>query len=126
MTNFEYYIKGGKAYEGWFKFYGDHNCRGTTTIDKYNNWLLREHEEPILDDIEKKYLSNIIKPFRNRVSSIAKVKDTEFGSNNINYYIDIQIDGGNDFCFLPSFKPNTRMYKNMKVNRKYTIKELGL
>ena len=127
MTNFEYYIASGRGKEGWMAFVETAPFRtGGRAIDKYNNWLLREHEEPILDDIEKKYLSNIIKPFRNRVSSIAKVKDTEFGSNNINYYIDIQIDGGNDFCFLPSFKPNTRMYKNMKVNRKYTIKELGL
>ena len=124
MTNFEYYIKGGRTNEGWRKFHDDHNCKGITTIDKYNNWLLKEHEEPILDDIEKEYLSNIIKPFRNRVSFIAKVKD--ISNDVIYYYIEIQIDGGDDFVFLPSFKPNTGMYKNMKVNHKYTLKELGL
>ena len=51
MTNFEYYIKGGRTNEGWRKFHDDHNCKGITTIDKYNNWLLKEHEEPILNDI---------------------------------------------------------------------------
>jgi hypothetical protein len=126
MTNFEYYIVGGRKHEGWYKFYNEDQSKieGDNTIDKYNNWLLREHEEPILDDTEKEYLSNVIKPFRNRVSSIAKVKDLTF--SDVNYYIDIHIDNDNDFCFLPSFKPSTGMYKNMEVNRKYTLKELGL
>jgi hypothetical protein len=125
MTNFEYYIAGGRGKEGWVAFVETAPFRtGGRAIDRYNNWLLEEHKEPILDDIEKKYLSNVIKPFRNRVSSIAKVKDLTF--SDVNYYIDIHIDNDNDFCFLPSFKPSTGMYKNMEVNRKYTLKELGL
>jgi hypothetical protein len=125
MTNFEYYIASGKGKEGWVAFVETAPFRtGGRAIDRYNDWLLKEHEEPILDDIEKKYLSNVIKPFRNRVSSIAKVKDLTF--SDVNYYIDIHIDNDNDFCFLPSFKPSTGMYKNMEVNRKYTLKELGL
>lgn len=126
MTNFEYYIAGDKAKKGWEAFLKTAPFRtGGRAIDKYNNWLLEEHEEPILDDIEKEYLSNVIKPFRNRVSSIAKVKDLTF--SDLNYYIDIHIDNNDDdFCFLPSFKSSTGMYKNMEVNRKYTLKELGL
>jgi hypothetical protein len=125
MTNFEYYIKGGKAKEGWEMFLKTSPLsKAGRIIDRYNNWLLEEHKEPILDDIEKKYLSNVIKPFRNRVSSIAKVKDLTF--SDVNYYIDIHIDNDDDFCFLPSFKPSTGMYKNMEANRKYTLKELGL
>ena len=61
MTNFEYYIKGGRTNEGWRAFLNvESNYKGRT-LDKYNNWLLNKHEEPILDDIEKEYLSNIIK-----------------------------------------------------------------
>ena len=83
MTNFEYYIKGGRADEGWKKFYDtSHNRKGTTTIDKYNNWLLEEHEEPILDDIEKEYLSNIIKPFKKKVLYIVK------GEGRDSYFIE--------------------------------------
>lgn len=129
MTNFEYYIAGGRKHEGWHKFYNEDQSKmkGNNTIDKYNNWLLKEHEEPILDDIEKEYLSNVIKPFRKRVSSITKVKDVAFGSvSDISYYINIQLDDGDDFCFLPSFKPSAKMYKGMEVNRKYTLKELNL
>ena len=121
MTNFEYYIKGGRTNEGWRKFYDDHNCRGTTTIDKYNNWLLKEHEEPILDDIEKKYLSNVIKPFRDRVTSISKEKD----GGKKGYYIEISLIDY-DYVFLPYFKESTKMYTGMKLNQKYSLKELGL
>jgi hypothetical protein len=122
MTNFEYYIAGDKAKEGWEAFLkASPLSKAGQTIDKYNNWLLEEHEEPILDDIEKEYLSNVIKPFRNRVSSIAKVKDI-----NKMYYIDIQLDDGDDFCFLPYFKPSAKMYEGMEVNHKYTLKELNL
>ena len=128
MTNFEYYIASGKGKEGWVAFVETTPFKtGGRAIDKYNDWLLREHKEPILDDIEKEYLSNVIKPFRNRVSSITKVKDVAFGSvSDVSYYIDIQLDDGDDFCFLPSFKPSSRMYKNMEINRKYTLEELNL
>ena len=75
--------------------------------------------KPILDDVEKKYLSSIIKPFRNRVKYISKyhiISDTK-------EYIDIELD--NDGCLLPVFKENT-MYKGMKVGKEYTLEELGL
>ncbi len=123
MTNFEYYIAGGMKYEGWRKFYDkdQFEVKGASTIDKYNNWLLKEHKEPILDDVEKEYLSNVIKPFRNRVTSISKDKDAK----DAIYYIAIRIDDGRDFCFLPYFKSN-RMYKNMEIGCDYTLKELGL
>ena len=126
MTNFEYYIAGGRANEGWTKFYFSHqNQKGETTIGEYNNWLLEEHKEPILDDVEKEYLSNVIKPFRNRVTSISKNRDTKLGIFDVNYYIAIRIDDGRDFCFLPYFKSN-KMYKNMEIGCDYTLKELGL
>lgn len=126
MTNFEYYIKGGKADEGWSVFTTDYYSKGIgRAIDRYNNWLLEEHKEPILDDVEKEYLSNVIKPFRNRVTSISKDRDTKLGTSDVNYYIAIRIDNGRDFCFLPYFKSN-RMYKNMEIGCDYTLKELGL
>ena len=121
MTNFEYYIKGGRNNEGWGAFVNvESNCKGRTTIDRYNNWLLKEHEEPILDDVEKEYLSNVIKPFRNRVFYICKVDEGK------RFYMEITLDNGTDFIFLPYFKSSSKMYKNMKLNHKYTLEELGL
>jgi hypothetical protein len=125
MTNFEYYIAGGMKYEGWRKFYDkdQFTVKGTSTIDKYNNWLLKEHEEPILDDIEKKYLSSIIKPFRNRVLYISKI---DAGNKN-SYFIEMRINNnGMDYVVLPNFSYSAKMYTNMKPDHHYTLKELNL
>ena len=121
MTNFEYYIASGRDKEGWMAFVETAPFRtGGRAIDKYNNWLLKEHEEPILDDTERKYLSNVIKPFRDRVEYISKEKV----EGNETYYITIFID--DDYIFLPYFKESTKMYVGMKPDKRYTLKELGL
>ena len=77
----------------------------------------------ILDDAEKRYLSNIIKPFKDQVIAIAK------RSANYGEFIDIMIDEGEigdcGNIYLPYFKPDS-MYKGMKVNREYTLDQLGL
>lgn len=86
-------------------------------------WLLEEYSEPILDDIERKYLSAIIKPFKNYVTGIIKIKDDyEKGK----HYIRIIVKKYTyEYLNLPWFEENT-MYKGMKENKKYTLKELGL
>lgn len=77
---------------------------------------LFEREE-ILDETEKKYLASIIKPFRNKVESIRKkASNKEFIS------IELKDEASIDF---PYFKKGT-MYKGMKEDKEYTLKELGL
>lgn len=78
---------------------------------------LKEENKPILDNAEKRYLENVIRPFKDKVTSIAK----------LNYWDDeyINIDMHNEAIVLPNFKKNT-MYKDMKKGEKYTLKELGL
>lgn len=77
----------------------------------------------ILDPAEKRYLLNVIKPFKNQVIAIAK------RSANYGEFIDIMIDEGEigdcGNIYLPYFKPDT-MYKGMKVDREYTLEQLGL
>ena len=119
MTNFEYYVKGGKTNKGWCVFLNvASDYKGKRTIDKYNNWLLDEHKESILDDIEREYLSNVIKPFRDRVSFIEKSEDGK------GCYIEVFLNDY-DYVFLPYFT-STKMYAGMKLNHKYTLKELNL
>ena len=77
-----------------------------------------KREEAILDNVEKKYLSNVIRPFRDKVKNIAKITVSEEKE-----YISISLK--NDIVLLPNFKRNT-MYKNMKANKEYTLEELGL
>ena len=77
---------------------------------------------PILDDIEKKYLSNVIKPFRNTVISIAK----RSAYNNLSYIaISLKKYLVEESVTLPYFE-TTQMYKNMKLDKVYTLEELGL
>ena len=82
--------------------------------------------KPILDEKEKEYLINIIKPFRNCVTSVTK--RNHFNSYEIEYisvtYVD-SIDNSTYIFSLPNFKEGT-MYKGMEVGKEYTLEELGL
>ena len=75
--------------------------------------------KPILDNIEKNYLSNIIKPFRNRIDYIAKVN-----LSNRREYILIKMKNY-ELISLPFFTAGT-MYKGMENDKDYTLKDLGL
>ncbi len=80
--------------------------------------------KPILDDSEKEYLGNIIKPFRDRVISIRKIEDP--GEENLIIYVEHFKDKSIGETFmLPSFGKKT-MYKNMELGKRYTLEELGL
>ena len=72
----------------------------------------------ILDDAEKRYLSAVIRPFRDRVRSVTK----GLKINRKEEYI--VIDAGFQM-FFPGFKANT-MYKGMDLRKDYTLEELGL
>ena len=102
----------------------------TITSMLSDDW--EEYKEPILDEKEKEYLSAVIKPFKDRVFYIQKVKTT----NLDNQFIFIRVKRYDceeneresteyEDIDLPYFKANT-MYKNMKGDKKYSLKELGL
>ena len=76
----------------------------------------------ILDPAEKKYLSAVIKPFRNKVEWVRK-----FSSPNHREYIKISYQDSTHSNVLnfPDFKVGT-MYRGMKIGKAYTLKELGL
>ncbi|MDQ0153138.1 hypothetical protein J2S20_001847 [Moryella indoligenes] len=73
----------------------------------------------ILDKVEKRYLSAVIKPWRDRVIHIAKMS-FNMGKKE---HLSITIKG--DDIYLPEFGPNT-MYQGMELDRGYTLEELGL
>lgn len=69
---------------------------------------------------EKEYLSNIIKPFRDRVENVEKCDSgIEHGE-----YITIRIRDDVPIE-LPIFEKNT-LYQNMETYIEYTLEELGL
>ena len=87
----------------------------------------------ILDEVEKEYLGNIIKPFRNRILYIAKSETVKTYDNpNPKIYECIYIiykDSSkkkNPFYMgFPCFEKGT-MYEGMELDKKYTLEELGL
>lgn len=81
--------------------------------------IIWERNENILDDIEKRYLRDVIRPWRNSVTTITKC--ALYGD----YYLHISINGG-DICDLPSFGPKSGMYDGMEVGKRYTLEQLGL
>lgn len=80
-----------------------------------------KREESILNEEERKYLSAVIKPFRNNVQYV-----TRRHSVIISEYENIIIQYNDDtYTILKNFKAGT-MYKGMKLGRIYTLEELGL
>lgn len=90
---------------------------------KMVRWLLSEYQEPpILDEVEREYLSAVCKPYE--VGEIVKTEnksdiewicisvfsETKIGICNIN---------------LPYFNAKTA-YRGMKLNKHYTPQELGV
>lgn len=88
--------------------------------ESFFKWLFEEFKEPILDDVEKEYLSDVIRPFRKKVETISKFQNW----NNTQQYIYIALKSQH-YCTLPSF-PKGTMYKGMETQREYTLEELGL
>lgn len=91
--------------------------------DKFLNQKIEIKVPDILDKEEKEYLSNVIKPFRDRVINIKKVGISD------KYFISIKIHSSFNLsqieCTdLPIFI--TDIYKGMEVDKCYTLEELGL
>lgn len=78
-----------------------------------------EHKEEILDEAEKRYLKAVIRPFRARMKYIMK-EDINYATKEY-----IRIDIGREMINLPKFDSGS-MYKGMKLNKGYTLEELGL
>nr|DAK22236.1 MAG TPA: hypothetical protein [Caudoviricetes sp.] len=83
------------------------------------NWLEQEYKPPILNDVEKAYLSAVIKPFRKEVKYAYKIC-SEIDKRE---YLEISLENG--VISFPYFEKGT-MYKGMEVKKTYTLKELGL
>ena len=75
-------------------------------------------DEYILDKEERRYLRNIIRPFKEKVLSICKESRINYEFIRINLVENEHID-------LPFFEYD-EYYKNMKVNKNYTLQDLKL
>lgn len=81
-------------------------------------WMAQEYKEELLDYAEKKYLSEVIRPFRKEVTTIEKLE----APAGREYIVIILKDDGKHFL---CFKKDTR-YSGLELEKKYTPEELGL
>lgn len=89
----------------------------TGTLEVENGYIV---EKEILDEVEKEYLSNVIRPFRDKVEYIMEVTSWPCVGKE---YIKIRlIEEG---MGLPYFEKGS-MYKGMEEEKEYTLEELGL
>lgn len=80
-----------------------------------------ERKEEILDETEKRYLASVIRPFKNKVRYIVKYDNPLCPGKE---YLRINLKSDAEINF-PDFKKDY-MYKGMKEDKKYTLKELEL
>ena len=110
----------GKCTKEYREFCEGFKCTGCK--ERFLKWLLEEYKEPVLDDVEKEYLSAVIKSFRKKVSYISKLEKCYPETDQ---FIKITLINDEYVC-LPYFTRKSRMYIGMKPFRHYTLQELGL
>lgn len=126
------FVKDGENY-----FENIHRCRNISNLynlkDNYNDsgkiikieeptyTTVYEAKKEILDEAEKRYLKQVIRPFRKQGIFITKIKDSNTDKERIVF--DFEEDYKQSI--FPAFDKNT-MYEGMKLYNHYTLEELGL
>lgn len=87
-------------------------------------------EANILDEVEKEYLRNVLKPFLYRGYKITVTKEKYFiNPRKTAFNITIRLYKTEfddcEFIELPLFH-SSKMYTGMELNKEYTVEELGL
>ena len=127
MKNIEFYYDELLTSTSFYHFclkYGMDNSLYDGDYQNVIKWLNEEHQ--ILDDVEKKYLRNILEPLKTESTFLKKEQYTNCCAECI-YVGNVKSykKGKTSFMYLPFFERGT-MYKGMKQGRKYTLEELGL
>lgn len=98
--------------------YTRENSGGVAQKQSIVKWLSAEYVAPVLSNDEKVYIKSVIKPFAESVMYISKQEDTATGYE----YIQIEMKNNGGICKLPNFEKGS-MYKDMKLNERYTLDE---
>ena len=132
---FAYYEKPAKADTGWYSLWypienSGYICKESVSIfqnirsdDKEPTSLEAIVHPQILDDAEKRYLENVIRPFRDKASFIMKHHESlrELEQIIIGYKSNLLDDNDRSYFGLPPFKSG-----GMESDLKYSLEELGL
>lgn len=96
---------------------------GVCSIKKLQEWANAEYKEPILDEVEREYLSAVCRPYK--IVTIRKRLSVSAGRQWLDIYTDNIHSNGYVSIHLPYFEDNT-MYKGMELGKEYTPQELGI
>ena len=86
-------------------------------------WKREEKPVEILDEVEKKWLKNFIKSTNIEFVEITKGSNSAYMKEFL--VMSYEILGTSGITHFPYFEANA-MYKGMELNKRYTLKELGL
>ena len=115
-VTFSYYLfKRDGLYNPYDK---DNYLLAELLLGKYE--IIKFHK-PILDEEEKKYLSRVIRPWRDKVEYIRKINFDDEDE----FIVIIYRERESKAMPLPCFKKGT-MYKGMEVGKEYSLEELEL
>lgn len=106
------------------------NNRGNLLIHDTLFMLLTgelEIEKPILNDVEKRYLENVLRPFKDRILFAKKtnIYDTDRDYEYVWFEVVTPDNEKYDYLILPYFIKGT-MYEGMELGKEYKVEELGL
>lgn len=98
------------------------SCCWTTYTRDILEWMSQPYKAPILNDTEREYLTAVIRPFKENVCTVCK-KYIQSCSGLSYEYIVVKIS--TERWGFPKFVEGT-MYKNMELDKEYSLEELGL
>lgn len=100
-------------------FYGEKKVVILDCIDLRNDWIVIQRD--ILSSSEKETIDNITHTLRNYIMYVAKYTlDDEYE------YIKTIMKKNEKYILYSPIFPKGTAYKGMELNKKYTLKELGL
>lgn len=115
-NRFENYIE--FTYIQYLENFKDNDHGKIIKIEEPTYSTVYKYKPEILDEAEKRYLRGVIRPFRDKVNYISKLQAGEDKEC-------LKISMKRDNILFPCFTKNA-MYKGMKPNKEYILKELGL
>ena len=98
------------------------SCCWTTYTRDILDWMSQPYKEPILNDTEREYLAAVIRPFKENACTVCK-KYIQSCSGLSYEYIVVKLN--TERWGFPKFVEGT-MYKNMELDKEYSLEELGL
>lgn len=96
------------------------------TVKDFVDFLSLPVEEEKLDNVEKRYIKDFVRPFRDDIIYIKKIPIYTYTQREqIQIGYKCVYNDSITTISLPPF-PKNSMYKGMKLNEEYTLEELGI